>query len=98
MARIDRLNEEPKRALQTAAVLGREVSARLLEAIWDGPGDVTRALPELTRLEFFYERPGADEPTYVFKHALTQDVAYQSLLTTRRMRLHEATGRALESS
>ena len=96
MARIDRLADEPKRALQTAAVLGREFSVRLLEAIWEGPGVVTRALPELTRLEFLYERTGADEPAYVFKHALTQDVAYQSLLTTHRRRLHAAAGRALE--
>jgi class 3 adenylate cyclase/tetratricopeptide (TPR) repeat protein len=97
MARIDRLADEPKRALQTAAVLGREFAVRLLEAIWEGPGVVTHALPELTRLEFLYERTGADEPAYVFKHALTQDVAYQSLLTTHRRRLHAAAGRALES-
>ena len=96
MARIDRLADEPKRALQTAAVLGREFSLRLLEAIWEGSGVVTRALPELTRLEFLYERTGTDEPAYVFKHALTQDVAYQSLLTTHQRRLHAAAGRALE--
>jgi class 3 adenylate cyclase len=96
MARIDRLSDELKRTLQTAAVLGREFVVHLLEAVWDGPGDVRRALPELTRLEFLHERSGADELAYVFKHALTQDVAYQSLLTPQRRRLHAAAGRALE--
>ena len=42
------------------------------------------------RLEFLYERTGVEEPTYLFKHALTQEVAYESLLTTRRQGLHAA--------
>jgi predicted ATPase len=53
-------------------------------------------LLELKRLEFVYEQTGAEEPTYVFKHALTQDVAYESLLMTRRQALHAAAGGALE--
>jgi class 3 adenylate cyclase len=96
MARIDRLPEMSKRLLQTAAVLGREFALRLLEAIWEGPGRCEPLLLELKRLEFLYERIGAEEPSYVFKHALTQDVAYASLLTTRRQALHAATGAALE--
>ena len=94
-ARIDRLPEDHKRLVQTAAVLGREFSRSLLEAIWDG-GAVDPLLVELQRLEFLYERTGAEEPTYVFKHALTQEVAYESLLTTRRQALHAAAGQALE--
>jgi tetratricopeptide (TPR) repeat protein len=94
-ARIDRLPEDHKRLVQSAAVLGREFSRRLLEAIWDG-GAVDPLLVELQRLEFLYERTGAEEPTYVFKHALTQEVAYDSLLTTRRQALHAAAGHALE--
>jgi tetratricopeptide (TPR) repeat protein len=85
-----------KRLLQTASVLGREFSLRLLDAIWRGPGRCEPLLLELKRLEFLYERIGAEEPSYVFKHALTQDVAYASLLTTRRQALHAATGAALE--
>jgi predicted ATPase len=96
MARIDRLPEMSKRLLQTASVLGREFSLRLLDAIWRGPGRCEPLLLELKRLEFLYERIGAEEPSYVFKHALTQDVAYASLLTTRRQALHAATGAALE--
>jgi predicted ATPase len=79
MARIDRLPDMAKRLLQTAAVLGREFSLRLLEAIWEGPGRCEPLLLELKRLEFLYERISAEEPSYVFKHALTQDVAYASL-------------------
>ena len=97
MARLDRLSEAPKRLLQTASVLGREFSLRLLAAIWDGPEAPPLLLQELTRLEFLYERTGVEEPTYVFKHALTQEVAYESLLTTRRQALHAAAGQALEA-
>ena len=52
---------------------------------------------ELRRLEFIHEQGGEGEPVYVFKHALTQDVAYESLLSRRRARLHEAAGRGLEA-
>src|SRR5262249_30278843 len=52
---------------------------------------------ELKRLEFLYERSSAGEPVYVFKHALTQDVAYDSLITTQRKVLHAAAGQALEA-
>jgi class 3 adenylate cyclase/tetratricopeptide (TPR) repeat protein len=96
MARMDRLPEVPKRLLQTAAVLGREFSPRLLEAIWDGPKPLDPILQELRQLELLYERSGGEGVLYVFKHALTQEVAYESLLTTRRRALHAAAGRALE--
>src|SRR5439155_7878147 len=60
--------------------------------------DVLEAyLEELKRLEFLYERTEATEPIYVFKHVLTQEVAYDSLLTSRRQALHTAAGRALEN-
>jgi class 3 adenylate cyclase/tetratricopeptide (TPR) repeat protein len=96
-ARVDRLPEEPKRVLQTAAVLGREFTVRLLRAISQDARDLEGDLVELKRLEFLYERVAAEGPVYVFKHALTQDVAYESLLTARRQTLHEAAGRAIEA-
>ncbi len=96
MARIDRLSEAPKRLLQTASVLGREFSLRLLRAVWAWPGEPEPLLAELRRLEFVYEQTGAEEPGYSFKHALTQEVAYDSLLTPHRQALHAAAGRALE--
>jgi predicted ATPase len=97
MARIDRLPEAPKRLLQTAAVLGRAFSPPLLEAIWDGTRPLEPLLLDLMRLEFLFERTSAEGPMYVFKHALTQEVAYESLLTTRRQALHAAAGQALET-
>jgi class 3 adenylate cyclase/tetratricopeptide (TPR) repeat protein len=95
-ARIDRLPEPHKRVLQTASVLGRAFSPALLNAMWDGAEALEPVLLELKRLEFLVERTGADEPFYVFKHALTQEVAYDSLLTTRRQAFHATAGEALE--
>jgi tetratricopeptide (TPR) repeat protein len=82
--------------LQTASVLGREVPLRLLEAVWQEPVPLSPQLHELQRLEFIYEHAGRD-PGFVFKHALTQDVAYETLLAGRRRALHAAAGRALET-
>lgn len=93
-ARIDRLAELPKRLLQTASVLGREFSLPLLEAIWDG-GQIGVHLQELTRQEFLFERAAGEEVTYVFKHALTQDVAAATILASRRRELHRRAGEAL---
>ena len=96
-ARVDRLAEEARRVLQTASVLGREFPLRLLEAVWSGPGGLEPNLAELRRLEFIHEQGGEGERVYAFNHALTQDVAYQSLLSSRRARLHEAAGTAYEA-
>ena len=96
MARMDRLADAPRRVLQTASVLGREVPLRLLEAVWHEAAPLPPQLQELQRLEFIYEQVGR-EPAFVFKHALTQDVAYETLLAGRRRALHAAAGRALEA-
>src|SRR2546427_143423 len=95
-ARIDRLAEQPKRLLQTASVLGREFSVRVLEAIWDG-GPLEQHLHVLTRQEFLHERSGAEDATYVFKHALTQDVAEATILAPRRRELHLRAAQMLEA-
>ena len=95
-ARIDRLDEDAKRVLQTASVLGREFTTPLLAAIWDDPSPVEPSLRQLTRLEFLYERTTGDDVAYVFKHALTQDVAEATLLPSRRRELHRRAGEALE--
>ena len=97
-ARIDRLAEVPKRLVQTGSVLGREFSLRLLQAVEDeGPRDLGPALAELARLEFLYERTEGGEPVYVFKHALTQDVARATLVAPRRRALHRRAAEALEA-
>jgi predicted ATPase len=97
MARIDRLPDAVKRLLQTASVLGREFSLRLLGTIWEGPGVLEPLLGELKRLEFVYEDTGAEEQVYVFKHVLTQEVAYDSLLQERRRAFHARIVEAIEA-
>jgi tetratricopeptide (TPR) repeat protein len=94
MARVDRLPDTAKRLLQTAAVIGRAVPRRLLARVWEGAEGFEADLVELCRLEFMYERPGEDA-VYVIKHALTQEVAYDSLLARRRSALHERVAVAL---
>jgi class 3 adenylate cyclase/tetratricopeptide (TPR) repeat protein len=95
-ARIDRLHEEPKRTLQLASVIGREFTRRLvarLAEVRERAGDLLR---ELTSLELIFERQLYPELAYMFKHALTQDVAYASLLVQRRKELHGLVGLAIE--
>ncbi|MGC2523000.1 MAG: adenylate/guanylate cyclase domain-containing protein [Stellaceae bacterium] len=96
MARIDRLPEQAKRLLQVAAVIGREFPLRLLRAVWPGSGSVDHLLRELARLEFVYERIEAEGSVYIFRHALTQETAYGSLLERHRRTYHGAVGQALE--
>jgi class 3 adenylate cyclase/tetratricopeptide (TPR) repeat protein len=97
MARLDRLDEEPKKAIQTAAVIGREFTARLLERIADlDPEDTNDQLRELKSVELIYERSLYAELAYMFKHALTHDVAYDSLLVARRKAIHRLVASAVE--
>ena len=97
MARIERLPEPQQRLLQMASVLGRSASAKVLAAMWGKEEDPAAHLEALGRLELLYERRAGDETAYVFKHALTQEVAYESILPARRRLLHAAAGRALET-
>jgi class 3 adenylate cyclase/tetratricopeptide (TPR) repeat protein len=96
MARIDRLEEVPKKALQLASVIGREFTVRLLERISDLQAQLERFLQELKGLEFICERSFYPELAYMFKHALTHDVAYNSLLMQRRKELHRLVAMAIE--
>jgi tetratricopeptide (TPR) repeat protein len=97
-ARIDRLSPEDKELLQTAAVLGTEVSGALLQAIAGFPEtELSRGLSHLQAAEFLYETQLFPEREYTFKHALTHEVAYGSLLQERRRVLHARTVEALET-
>jgi predicted ATPase len=97
-SRIDRQPAEHKQLLQTLAVIGRESSLGLLTQVAAHPDtQLERILCELRAAEFIYEQPFTSGVEYVFKHALTQEVAYNSLLIERRKQLHERAGRALES-
>jgi class 3 adenylate cyclase/tetratricopeptide (TPR) repeat protein len=96
-ARIDRLPAEEKHLLQTAAVIGTEVPLPLLQAIAELPDDVLqRGLAHLQAAEFLYETRLFPEREYTFKHALTHEVAYGSLLQERRRLLHVRIVEALE--
>jgi tetratricopeptide (TPR) repeat protein len=97
-ARIDRLPPEEKRLLQTAAVVGTEVPLPLLRAIADVPeAALHRGLTHLQAAEFLYETRLFPEPEYTFKHALTHEVSYNSLLLERRRVLHGRLVRVLEA-
>jgi predicted ATPase len=97
-ARIDRLPPEEKRLLQTAAVIGTEVPFALLRAITDPPEETLhRGLAHLQAAEFLYETRLFPELEYTFKHALTHEVAYSSLLLERRRVLHARLVGALEA-
>jgi tetratricopeptide (TPR) repeat protein len=96
--RMDRLPPEEKRLLQTAAVVGTEVPVPLLQAIADVPeAALHRGLAHLQSAEFLYETRLFPEQEYTFKHALTHEVAYSSLLLERRRGLHAHIVEALET-
>jgi tetratricopeptide (TPR) repeat protein len=96
-ARIDRVPPEDKRLLQTAAVIGTEVPWPLLQAVADVPEETLhQGLTRLQAAEFLYEARLFPELAYTFKHALTHEVAYGSLLQERRRALHARIVEAME--
>jgi class 3 adenylate cyclase len=96
-ARVDRLRPELKRLLQAASIIGKDVPLALLEAIADTPDDALRqALAELQAAEFLYEARLFPDLEYTFKHALTHEVTYGSVLAERRRVLHDAIVGAIE--
>jgi tetratricopeptide (TPR) repeat protein len=96
LSRIDRLEHEAKQAIQLASVIGREFTARVLARVSDLEEKLSEVLGELEALEFIYEKAFFPELAYIFKHALTQDVAYATLLAERRRALHRLVGAAVE--
>jgi class 3 adenylate cyclase/tetratricopeptide (TPR) repeat protein len=96
-ARIDRLAQEDKRLLQTASVVGMDVAMILLEAVCGLPDEALRSgLARLQSAELLYESRLFPDVAYTFKHALTHEVAYGSLLSQRRRALHGQILEALE--
>jgi predicted ATPase len=95
-ARLDRLQEPVKRTAQTAAVIGREFGLRLLARISERAEEIQRDLGTLKQVELIHETRLFPELAYRFKHAVIQDVAYESLLVQRRQALHGAIGEAIE--
>ena len=97
-SRVDRLSLVDKRLLQAAAVIGYEVPLSILQAVANlRPDRLREALKRLQDAEFLYETNLFPDIEYRFKHALTLEVAYQSLLRERRRVLHAAVLTALEA-
>jgi len=96
IARLDRLAEDSRRAIQVASVIGREFALRLLARISDVGERIRSQVDELRSLELIYEKALHPELAYMFKHALTHDVAYESVVAERRRALHGIIGRAIE--
>jgi len=97
-ARIDRLPAAEKTLLQTAAVIGKDVPFALLQALTALSEEMLRgALTHLQTAEFLYEASLFPELEYTFKHALTQEVAYGSLLSEQRRALHAHIVDAIET-
>ena len=96
LARIDRLDRAAKEAVQLASVIGREFTARVLDRMSDREARLSGILAELEAHGLIDEKSLHPEPAYVFKHALTQEVAYSTLLAERRRGLHRQAGAAVE--
>ena len=96
-ARIDKLAAADKDLLQSLAVIGKEFPIGLVRRVVGKPDDeLAPMLSNLQAAEFIYEQPAFPENEYTFKHALTQEVAYDSVLMQRRRAIHERTAMALE--
>jgi predicted ATPase len=97
MARVDSLPENAKEVLQTGSVIEREFDYRLIKQIAGLPEqELLSNLSILKEAELIYERGIYPGTTYIFKHALTREVVYDSLLTKRKKKLHEVIGNAIE--
>ena len=97
-SRIDRLPDAQKELLQILSVIGREFSVSLVRRVVSGRDyDLHEVLAELQLAEFIYEEPAVGDVQYIFKHALTQEIAYSSVLAERRRVIHEKVGQAIEA-
>jgi class 3 adenylate cyclase len=97
-ARIDQLAAAEKELLQTLAVIGKEFPLGLIRRVTHrSEEELSRGLAKLQLTEFIYERPAFPDSEYTFKHALTQEVAYNSVLMERRRELHERSSSPISS-
>jgi len=87
-ARMDRLSEDLKKTIQVASVIGKDFAFRILKNTMELGDELRAHLTNLVGLEILYEKVLYPELEYIFKHALTQEVAYESLLKQRRKELH----------
>jgi class 3 adenylate cyclase/tetratricopeptide (TPR) repeat protein len=94
--RLDRLEKETKRILQEASVIGRAFLYDILKRITELDDHIDRGLSTLERLDFIRTRSLQPELEYMFKHPLTQEVVYNSLLKKERQEIHEQIGLVME--
>jgi class 3 adenylate cyclase/tetratricopeptide (TPR) repeat protein len=97
MARVDRLDEDVRQVLRTAAVIGRTFLYRVLRVIAEADRELDRHLAELQALEFIREKQRMPELEYIFKHALAQEATYESILLQKRRELHAQVGQVIET-
>ena len=96
-ARIDRLADDRRRVLREASVIGREFLYELIKQISKISGSIGEALADLESVDLIREKNQSEYLEYIFKHALTQEVAYEGLLKKERRGLHLKVGQAIES-
>ncbi|UCG08398.1 MAG: tetratricopeptide repeat protein [Desulfobacterales bacterium] len=94
--RLDRLEPDVKEALRLASVIGKEFSRRIMEKLYAAPTTLSQALEKLKTLEMIQQTKIVPEGEYSFKHELTQEIAYETLLLQRRKVLHGLVGEAIE--
>ena len=98
MARVDSLPDRAKEVLQTGSAIEREFSYDLIKQVVDLPErELMSSLAALKDSELLYERGIYPQSTYIFKHALTREVIYGSILTKRKNVLHDEIGNAIEN-
>lgn len=97
LARLDRLQEDVRRTLQLASVIGRSFLYSILEVISEAEQQLDQHLAQLQRVDLVREKARLPELEYMFKHSLTQEAAYNSLLVERRREFHRKVGEALET-
>ncbi len=97
LSRVDRLQEETRRVLQGASVIGRVFRRRLLARVTQQEADLDRALWELEERALIYEGRVTPEPEYSFQHQLTQQTVYQNLLRRHRQAFHRQVAQAIEA-
>jgi hypothetical protein len=98
MARVDSLSEGAKVVLQVGSVIGREFSHDVIKRVTDlSKEELLSNLSILRDIELLYERGIYPQSSYIFKHAFTQEVAYNSLLVKRKKEIHEKIGRSIEA-
>jgi class 3 adenylate cyclase/tetratricopeptide (TPR) repeat protein len=97
-ARIDRLEEDAKRVLEVASVIGREISILVLEQVCGlDSAELSQAVQQLRRSELLYDVPPFERRLLAFRHPLLQEVAYRSLLHDRRREFHSKVAQAIEA-